>query len=101
MIGGAAVEAALRDGRGVPLAGKIVRGHYVDSIALRRIADETRRLPGVHSATLVLATAANQQALRDAGLWPFTSDTAGADDLVIAVTGENEAAVRAALERTE
>jgi FdrA protein len=85
----------------VPLAGKIVKGRYVDSIALMRIADETRRLPGVHSATLVLATAANRQALRDAALWPLASEAAGPDDLVIAIAGESEAAVRAALEQAE
>lgn len=83
------------------VSGKIVWGRYADSIALMRIADETRRLPGVTSATLVLATPANRELLAAVGAWPREADGAGVDDLIIAVSAESEAAARAAVERAE
>ncbi len=85
----------------VHVTGKTFKGRYVDSVALMRISDETRRVPGVSSATLVLATAANRQALVEAGLWAPGAEGAGPDDLIIAVAAESEAAACAGLERAE
>jgi FdrA protein len=101
MIGGFAVMRNPGRARRPHVAGKVVKGRYVDSITLMRIADETRRLPGVISATLVLATPANRRLLRDAGVWPANAEGAGVDDLVISVSAQSAEAAEAAVARAD
>src|SRR3989442_16002331 len=85
----------------VHVAGKIIEGRYVDSIALMRMPGEVRRMPAVTSATLVLATPANRQLLIDTHAWPRDAGAAGPDDLVIAVVANSKIAAHAAVERAE
>jgi FdrA protein len=79
---------------------RVRRGAYVDSIALMQVAEELRRLPGVITAALMMATGANCAALREAGLWIEGLD-ANPEDLLIAVRAESEAAAERALAQAE
>lgn len=81
--------------------GSLRRGAYADSIALMQVAEALRRLPGVESASLVMATPANLASLADAGLLPADAGAAGADDLLIAVRAIDEASGRAAIDRAD
>lgn len=83
------------------VAVKTVSGLYVDSVALMRVAEETRRLPGVASATLLVATDANRALLVDAGLAPAEAARAAPGDLIVAVSAASSDAARAAVARAE
>lgn len=72
------------------------RSAYYDSVALMRAQQALRRLPGIVEAGVVMGTEANLELLRQAGLDPGGVVTTG-DDLVVAVRGETEAHVEAAL----
>ena len=80
---------------------RIVNGLYVDSVALMRVAEETRRLPDVLSATVLMATDANRRLLAEAGLGSVEAEGAGPDDLIIAVSAKTSAAARGGLARAE
>jgi FdrA protein len=77
------------------------RGAYADSIALMQIAEELRRLPGIASAVLIMATPANLAALAEADLLPPEFEGAASEDLVLAVRADDVASGRAALVRAE
>ena len=68
---------------------------YVDSVTLLQVSAEVSSLAGVLEAALVMATDLNRQVLRDSGLLAGGVDSAGPNDLVIAVRAVNE--VEAAL----
>jgi succinyl-CoA synthetase alpha subunit len=72
---------------------------YRDSVELMRVAAEMERAPGVARAALMMATPANRALLAEARLLTGDAETAGANDLVIAVTGRDAAAAEAALDR--
>ena len=75
-----------------------MRGHaYVDSVTLLQVSAEVLDLAGVEDAALVMATELNRDLLRESGLLVGTAETAGANDLVISVRAESEAAARDAL----
>lgn len=74
---------------------------YVDSVALMRLTDALRALPGITEAAALMATEANRALLADAGLLADAARDAGANDLVIAVRAETAGAGRAALVRAE
>ena len=71
---------------------------YHDSVTLMEIAREVIRLPGVNDAAVMMATEANKGVLREAGLLLPEIEAASANDLVIVVLAENEAAAERALE---
>src|SRR5262245_61850163 len=75
-----------------------IRRVYADSIQLMQISEELRRLSGVESAALVMATPANLAQLAAAGLLPADSAGARADDLLVAVRAADAASARAALD---
>jgi FdrA protein len=85
----------------VHVAVKILSGLYVDSVALMRVAEETRRLPGVVSATVLVATEANRDLLAEAGLSRAEAARAGPGDLVVAVSAATPDGARAALAQAE
>jgi FdrA protein len=72
------------------------RSAYYDSVALMQAQQALRSLPGIAEAGVVMGTEANLELLRQAGLDPGGLDTT-ADDLVVAVRGDTEAHVEAAL----
>ena len=81
--------------------GLLRRGAYADSIALMQIAEELRRLPGIATAALLMATPANLAALAEADLLPPEAEGAAAEDIVLAVRADDVASGRAALARAE
>ncbi len=78
---------------------RVFASSYRDSVELMRIASELERLPGIVRAGLVMGTPANRAVLQEAGLLSAVPDTAGANDLIVAVAGSDPASAEAALER--
>ncbi|HLZ29674.1 MAG TPA: acyl-CoA synthetase FdrA [Chloroflexota bacterium] len=74
------------------------RNAYVDSISLLQVSAELLSLAGVLDAALVMATDLNRQVLHAAGLLVDDAQTAGPNDLVIAVRASEDALANAALE---
>ena len=79
---------------------KIIRGVYRDSVALMRISAELRELPGVLEASMIMATGANLELLREAGLLD-QNFAAAPNDLLIAVQARDRKSVDAALAQAE
>lgn len=83
---------------GVTALSVIRSNQYCDSVVLMRIAAALNELPGVRTASLVMGTEANREVLAAADLLTDEARTAGPNDLVVAVDGD-EGAVQAALDR--
>jgi succinyl-CoA synthetase alpha subunit len=77
------------------------RNAYVDSVTLLQVSADVLSLPGVVDAALVMATELNRQILSDSGLLVAEADTAGPNDLVVAVSAADEAAAASALAHAE
>lgn len=80
---------------------KVQRSSYYDSVALLQAQQALRELPGVEEAGVVMATPANLELLRQAGLWVQELEGAGPDDLVVSVRAVDAAAADAALGQLE
>ena len=79
---------------------KVIRNFYRDSVALMRLSAHLSALAGVRQASAVMASPNNLALLREAGL--LAGDiAAGANDLLVALDGEDEAALAAALAEAE
>lgn len=77
---------------------RVEKGRYFDSVALMRVSRRLSALPGVEAAAAMLGTPANRTLLRDAGLLVAEGETAGPNDLILAVRGgDPDAALDAAL----
>lgn len=75
---------------------------YQDSVTLMRLSRDLGALPGVTRVAVMMATPANRDLLRDAGLLGAEGESAGPADLVIAVLADSPAvadAVRATAEQ--
>lgn len=70
---------------------------YRDSVALMRLAESLRGLPGVREAAALMGTRANHELLIAAGLSTAETKGAGPGDLILAVDAESETAAEAAL----
>lgn len=83
--------------------GALRAGSYHDSVVLMQLQRALATLPGVLDAGVVMATSANLQLLAAAGLEiePELGTGAGADDLLVAVKAESEAAAAEALSRVD
>jgi FdrA protein len=79
------------------IANEVRKGFYLDSVALMRVARAVAALPGVEEAGLMIATAANKEILREAGVLGEPGAAAGPADLVIALRASDEAAAQAAM----
>lgn len=76
----------------------VVKGAvYQDSVALLRLGQDLRGLPGVREAAALLGTPANHALLAAAGLATEASRAAGPGDLVLAVDADSAAHAEAAL----
>jgi FdrA protein len=76
---------------------EIRSGAYYDSVVLMQLQRSLAALSGVLDAGVVMGTAANKDILAQSGLLTPEARAAVADDLVIVVRAEDEAAARAAL----
>jgi FdrA protein len=72
-------------------------GAYYDSVVLMQLQRSLAALPGVLDAGVVMGTAANKDILAQSDLLTPEAQAAGADDLVVVVRAEDDAAARAAL----
>ncbi|MGC8569061.1 MAG: hypothetical protein ACP5LW_03540 [Nitrososphaeria archaeon] len=77
----------------------VLRNEYRDSVFLMRINDAVEKLDGVRRAAVMMGTDANKDLMREAGLFTEEAASAGPNDLVIVVEGDDEEALRKALER--
>ncbi|MBI4635956.1 MAG: acyl-CoA synthetase FdrA [Candidatus Rokubacteria bacterium] len=78
----------------------IVRcSHYQDSMALMRLAEALRALPGVREAAALMGTPANHEMLAVAGLAIPEAKDAAPGDLMIVVSAETDEAATSALDR--
>ncbi len=77
----------------------IKKNRYVDSVSLMGVADRVMTLAGVTNAESGMATAANRDILRDLGY--VLPDDITANDLMIAITADNEEVYNAALQFAE
>ena len=76
-------------------------GAYYDSVVLMQLQRSLAALPGVLDAGVVMGTAANKDILAQSDLRTPEVQAAVADDLVIVVRAEDEAAARAALDQVD
>jgi FdrA protein len=75
---------------------KVIRNFYRDSVALMQLSSSLGKLPGVRSASAVMASEANLALLREAGLLSGAVE-AGPNDLLIAIEGDDEASLAEAV----
>jgi len=76
---------------------EIRRGAYYDSVVLMQLQRSLAALPGIEDAGVVMGTEANKDILAQSDLLTAEAQTAVADDLVIVVRAEDDAAAQAAL----
>ena len=80
---------------------EIQKKRYFDSMFLMRVSQRLRAEPGITEAAVVMGTPANIQILLDLGFPKEELAHAGPNDLVVAIAGEDEGKVRAALAKVE
>lgn len=71
----------------------IRRNDYHDSVYLMGLARQVGQGDGVKRVALVMGTATNKALLKDVGLLDDAAGASGANDLVIAIAAENDAAI--------
>ena len=81
-------------------AKRVFRNLYRDSVSLMQLSAKLGALAGVRQASAIMATAGNLDLLREAGLAPGDV-AAGPNDLLVALEGEDEDALDAALAAAE
>lgn len=79
---------------------RIIRNFYRDSVSLMQFSARLARLPGLRQASAIMASPNNLALLREAGLLAGALE-AGPNDLLIALEGEDEAALTAAAGEAE
>jgi FdrA protein len=75
----------------LPIKTIVKPSEYHDSVSLMLVAQELVKAPGVSDAAVVMATEANKQILKEAGLLTAEVIAASPNDLVIAVNAEESA----------
>jgi FdrA protein len=81
-------------------ATRVIRNTYRDSVSLMQLSAQLAAVAGISQAQAVMASAGNLALLRDAGLLDEAVE-AGANDLLIAVAGDDGAALAAAFGTAE
>ena len=79
----------------------VKQNHYQDSMKLMQISRELSNSPGIKRASAIMATEANLKTLQDAGLVRTAPRSLGANDLIVAVEAESEAAGHDALKKID
>lgn len=80
---------------------EIRSGAYYDSVVLMQLQRSLADQPGVIDAGVVMGTSANKEILAQSGLLVSETEAAGADDLVIVVTGDDEKSAQTALGKVD
>jgi FdrA protein len=81
----------------MPIRTRILASFYQDSVVLMHAASEVRLLPGVREAAAFMGTPANHALLEQIGLSSDASRRARADDLILVVDADTDAAAETAL----
>jgi len=79
---------------------RIIADLYRDSVSLMKISSTVTTLPGVVQASCIMATPANLDLLREAGLLTVEI-AAGPNEVLVAIEAEDAAALEAALDGAE
>jgi FdrA protein len=74
---------------------------YRDSVELMRVAGQLEQLAGVERAALLMGTPANRALMAAAGLLQGEAETAGPNDLVVAVAAADEQSAEAVLDAAD
>lgn len=77
----------------------VKKNRYVDSVSLMGVSERVTAMQGVENAEAQMATCANQDVLKQLGY--ALPENVGSNDLVIAITAENESSYDAALQLAE
>jgi len=77
------------------------RNVYVDSVALLQVSADLLSVAGVLDAAVVMASDLNRQLLSDSGLLVGDAQTAGSNDLVIAVRAADAGVAASAVQQAE
>ncbi|MBX9827170.1 MAG: acyl-CoA synthetase FdrA [Xanthobacteraceae bacterium] len=83
------------------LVNRVRRTFYMDSVALMRISRTISSQPGVQTAALMIGSATNKKLMQGAGLLNNDGDSAGANDLVLAVRADDEKSALDAIKEAE
>ncbi|HEY3190734.1 MAG TPA: hypothetical protein VGJ70_24805, partial [Solirubrobacteraceae bacterium] len=83
----------------VPVGWMVRRSSYFDSIALMRVAEQARGMPGVTDVAAVMGTPANRAMLAEAGLISPDAPETAVSDLLVAVRAGTDDAIQRALSR--
>ncbi|MDT8900515.1 FdrA family protein [Anaeroselena agilis] len=76
---------------------EVRKNTYYDSVTLMALTQKMAALPGVAEAVAVMATPMNKDLLAGVGLLTAEADACGADDLVVAIRADSDAACEAAV----
>lgn len=79
----------------------LLENHYLDSVLLMQVAQRLSRKPGVSKAAALTVTEKNRRLLVDFGVDRSLMQSAGPNDLAIALVGEDADTLRAILEHIE
>lgn len=80
---------------------EIRKGAYYDSVILMQLQRSLAQQPGVSDAGVVMGTDANKQILEQSNMRVPEVEAASADDLVIVISGSDEASAQAALSKVD
>lgn len=80
---------------------EIRRGTYYDSVVLMQLQVNLANLPGVTDVGVMMGTQANKDLLAQSGLLTDEAKAALADDLILVIEGDDEAAAESALSQVD
>ncbi|NIR47053.1 acyl-CoA synthetase FdrA [candidate division KSB1 bacterium] len=80
---------------------EIRKGAYYDSVVLMQLQATLNALPGITNAGVMMGSAANKDLLEQNGLLTEEAQAAQADDLIVSIEGQDEAAANTALSQVD
>jgi succinyl-CoA synthetase alpha subunit len=80
---------------------RIIENEYRDSMVLMYVSAHLKKAAGVEQALAIMGTENNKKLLKTIGLWGPEAETAGPNDLIIAVKAANEGIFESALDQIE
>ena len=83
------------------VAGRVVRGRYLDSVSLMRVSQRLSALPGVAEAAVMIGSDTNKRLMRDSGLLSADAEAAQPADLMIGVRAADADAAGKALDSVD
>lgn len=79
------------------IVNEVLRGFYLDSVALLRMSQRLVALDGVDEAAMMMGSPSNRQIMADAGILDAAGEAAEGGDLVIGIRAKNQDAADIAL----